>query len=256
MLNAIIIEDEEDGRINLKNILNQNTPHVKIIAEGETIKDGLKLLSDTSKQPDVVFLDIKLADGLVFNLLDQLNEIQFEIIFVTAYEKFAMKACNYSSIGYVTKPIITKELVDAVMRVKSENKDSIEERYQIFKNQYYSPNPFHKISIPSHDKIVLVDLAEIMYMKGENNLTQFILNDERNIWCSRTLKEYEHFEAINFFRIHKNCIINLNYIKEYVRGEGYAIMADNSKQIVSRRNKPLLMKRLKEVGQLQMGHRV
>ncbi len=245
MLKALILEDEPNGLENLKNLIAQNTPNVKVVSEAGTIKEGLKILSDVDNQPDIVFLDINLPDGLVFKLLDKLSEIRFEIIFVTAYEKFAKKACNYASIGYVTKPIDPDELVAAVGRVRKVDQDNSKERYEIFKDQYFNPNPFNKISIPSSDKIHLVDIKDIMFLKGEDNLTQFSLNDGRKIWCSKTLGTYENFEEFNFFRIHKNCIVNLNYIEEYVRGEGYVVMADKAKLEVSRRNKPILMRRLK-----------
>lgn len=245
MLNAIIVEDEPNGRINLKNLLQLNTPHVKVIAEAGSIEQALKLLQNPGKQPDIVFLDINLPDGLVFRLLDQLAEIRFEIIFVTAYEKYAMKACNYSCIGYVTKPIDPDELTAAINRVKKEDIQTSDERYQIFKDQYFNPNPFNKICIPAHDKIYLIEIKDIMFMKGEDNLTQFALNDGRKLWCSKTLGNYDYFEAYNFFRIHKNCMVNLNYIEEYVRGEGYVVMADKAHLEVARRKKPMLMKRLK-----------
>ncbi len=245
MLKAIIIEDEPKGVINLKNLLALNSPNVEVVASAGSIADGLKLLNKPAKQPDIVFLDINLPDGLVFKLLDKIEEIRFEIIFVTAYEKYAMKACNYSALGYVTKPIDPDVLMDAVNRVKKEDVETIEERYKIFKDQYFNPNPFNKICIPSHDKIYLVNVKDIMFMRGEDNLTQFILTDGRKLWCSKTLGNYEYFEDFNFFRIHKNCIVNLNYIEEYVRGEGYVVMADNAHLEVARRKKPFLMKRLK-----------
>ncbi len=245
MLKAIILEDELNGRINLKNLLTLNSPNIKVVAEAETISEGLKLLKNPDKQPDIVFLDINLPDGLVFKLLDQIQEIRFEIIFVTAYEKYAMKACNYSCIGYVTKPIDPDVLKAAVDRVRKENLQTIDERYQIFKDQYFNPNPFSKICIPSHDKIFLINIKDIMFMKGEDNLTQFVLNDGRKIWCSKTLGNYDYFEEFNFFRIHKNCMVNLNYIEEYVRGDGYVVMADKAQLEVARRKKPILMRRLK-----------
>lgn len=245
MLNAIILEDEPNGRINLKNLLRLNCPQVKITAEAGSLEEGFQLLSDPKNQPDIVFMDINLPDGLVFKLLDRLKEIKFEIIFVTAYEKYAMKACSYSSIGYVTKPIDPDELSAAVNRVKKEDQQTSDERYRIFKDQYFNPNPFNKICIPAHDKIYLVDIKDIMFMKGEDNLTRFALNDGRKLWCSKTLGNYDYFEEFNFFRIHKNCMVNLNYIQEYVRGEGYVVMVDKAQLEVARRKKPMLMKRLK-----------
>ncbi|MFT5385884.1 MAG: DNA-binding LytR/AlgR family response regulator, partial [Saprospiraceae bacterium] len=144
-----------------------------------------------------------------------------------------------------TKPIDPDELTEAVNRIRSENLQTTDERYQIFKDQYFNPNPFNKICIPSHDKIHLIEIKDIMFMKGEDNLTQFVLNDGRKIWCSKTLGNYDYFEEFNFFRIHKNCTVNLNYIEEYVRGEGYVIMADKAHLEVARRKKPILMKRLR-----------
>ena len=117
MIKAVIIDDESAGINNLKNLLTNNCKNVDIIGTAESISTGVKLLNDAAIKPDVAFLDINLPDGLVFQLIDQLHDVDFEIIFVTAYDDFAIRACQYSSIGYITKPIDPDELVKAVERI-------------------------------------------------------------------------------------------------------------------------------------------
>ena len=112
MVKAVIVEDEVKGLNNLKNLLEQYCPEVKVIGEAGNVDQGVKLLK--SKKPDLAFLDISLPDGLVFQLLNEVRPIDFEVIFVTAYEEYAIKACEYSSIGYILKPIDPDELREAV----------------------------------------------------------------------------------------------------------------------------------------------
>ena len=249
MINTIIIEDELHGITNLTNLLNRYCPDIHIENTAGSIKEGLNLLSVPELQPDLVFLDINLPDGLVFQLLDQLDEINFEIIFATAYERFAVKAFDYSSIGYITKPIDPEMLIDAVLKVRLQNKATIERRLQMLKNYYTNPNPFNKICIPSHEKLHFLEVNEIVRMEGSDNLTQFFLKDGSKIWSTKTIKYFNApFSKCNFFRIHKKHIVNLNFIKNYVKGEGgFVVMQDDTKLGVARRRKLSFMDKLKEL---------
>ena len=122
MIQAVIVEDELSSRNNLKNLLAQYAKDIEIVGEAESIDDAVNTFKGLAKQPDVAFLDINLSDGLVFSLLNKLRPFQFEIIFVTAFEEYAVKACEYSSIGYILKPIDPDALKEAIDRIPKNGK--------------------------------------------------------------------------------------------------------------------------------------
>ena len=249
MIKAILIEDEIKGRNNLKNLLAQYCKQVQLIAEADSIELGLELLKNPKIKPDLAFLDINLPDGLVFQLLDQLNNISFDIIFVTAFEKYAIQACDYSSIGYLTKPIDPEKLIDKVQRVRPGKNNSINERYQVFKSNYNNPNAFEKMSISAVDGIYFVNIKDIVRFEAEDNYTHIFLNSGEKITASRTIKAYEDMLAsVNFYRVHKRHVINLNYMRKFVKGDGGYLVMDDGMQIeVSRRRRPAFVEQMKKL---------
>lgn len=252
MIKAIIIEDEQLGLQNLKNMLATHCPDVQVIGDAGSIKDGLALLQDSSIEPDVAFLDISLPDGLVFQLLNQIKPINFEVIFVTAYEEYAIKACEYSSIGYVVKPIDPDNLKEALARIRP--KEEVEEtetekRLEIFNNYYNNPNAFTKMSISALDGIYFVSIRDIVRFEAEDNYTHIFLISGERITASKTIKSYEDLlRPFNFYRVHKRHVINLNYMRKFVKGDGgYLVMDDDIKIEVSRRRRPAFMEQLKRL---------
>ena len=187
MIHAIIIDDEPAGVSNLTNQLGLHCQDVKVIGTADNIKTGLALINNPSKKIDVAFLDINLPDGLVFSLIDKIEEINFEIIFVTAYDKFAIRACDYSSIGYVTKPIDADDLVAAVTRIpKGKKFSNTKEKLDVFKG-HYNPNPFRKIGISSMSEVQFVPITDIIRLEADDNMTHFWIKDGRRITASKTL---------------------------------------------------------------------
>jgi len=250
VIKAIIVEDEQLGLQNLKNMLATHCPDVQLIGDAGSIKDGLALLRDSSIQPDVAFLDISLPDGLVFQLLNQIKPIDFEVIFVTAYEEYAIKACEYSSIGYVVKPIDPDNLKEALARIRpKENGSETEKRLEIFNNYYNNPNAFTKMSISALDGIYFVSIRDIVRFEAEDNYTHIFLISGERITASKTIKSYEDLlRPFNFYRVHKRHVINLNYMRKFVKGDGgYLVMDDDIKIEVSRRRRPAFMEQLKRL---------
>ena len=131
-IKAIIVEDEAKGLNNLKNLLAKYCPQIELIGEAKSIVDALELFADPAVKPDVAFMDISLPDGLVFQLIEKLRPINFEVIFVTAYEEFAIKACEYSSIGYIVKPIDPDLLKEAVERIQPKTATQIDNRMNVW----------------------------------------------------------------------------------------------------------------------------
>ena len=220
-------------------------PDVEVVATGGSNADLLKLVNDErDNQYDVAFLDISLPDGLVFQGLQQLDEVPFDIIFVTAYDKYALKAFEFAAIDYVTKPIEREELMRAVSRIRLKNTDT-KARLEVLQ-QNYNPtgaNAFEKIGISALDGVHFVRLSEIVRLEAEDNYTHFMLNTGDKITASRTIKAYEDTLAqLNFVRVHKKHIVNMNFMKTYIKGEGGYLILDNGDSIeVSRRKKSALM---------------
>ncbi|MEL6865171.1 MAG: LytTR family DNA-binding domain-containing protein [Bacteroidota bacterium] len=250
MLNAIIVEDELKGINNLKNLLAKYCEEVKVIGEAQNIEQGLQLLDSLGTSPDVAFLDINLPDGLVFQFLNQLgSKINFDIIFVTAYEKFAVKACQYSSIGFIIKPIDPDELKEAVGRIRPGKSNRIGQRLEVFNQHYNNPNAFEKMSISALDGIYFVNIKDIIRCEAEDNYTHIHLRNGNKITASKTIKAYEDMlSGVNFYRVHKSHLINLNFMRKFVKGDGGYLIMDDSKRIeVSRRRRPAFMEQMRRL---------
>lgn len=249
MIKAVIVEDELKGLNNLKNLLAKYCGEVEVIGEACSIEEGLALFADSSIRPDVAFLDISLPDGLVFQLLNQLRPIDFEIIFVTAYEEYAIKACEYSSIGYIVKPIDPDLLKEAVSRIEVRRENQMDKRLDIFNNYYANPNAFTKMSISALDGIYFVNIRDIVRFEAEDNYTHIFMTNGERITASKTIKSYEDLLApFNFYRVHKRHVINLNYMRKFVKGDGgYLIMDDEIKIEVSRRRRPAFMEKMRRL---------
>jgi two-component system LytT family response regulator len=247
LLNAVIIEDERNGLINLKHLLAEHCEDVEVIGDADGVESGLALFKRGDIKPDVAFLDINLQDGKVFQLLSQLPEIAFDVIFVTAYDQFAMKACEYSSIGYILKPIDPDKLVEAVSRVRPRRQGRTEERLQVMQQFTSHPNSFEKMSIAALDGIHFVKIRDIVRFEAEDNYTHIFLQGGNRITASKTIKAYEDMLVpFNFYRVHKRHVINMNYMKKFVKGDGgYLIMDDDVKIEVSRRRRPAFMTQLR-----------
>ncbi len=249
MIHAVIVEDEVKGLNNLKNMLAKYCEEVEVVGEASTVEEGLELLADPEVQPDVAFLDISLPDGLVFQLLNQIRPVEFEVIFVTAHEEYAIKACEYSSIGYILKPIDPDVLKDAVSRIQLRKSSSMDKQLDIFNSYYNNPNAFTKMSISALDGVYFVNIKDIVRFEAEDNYTHIYLNNGERITASKTIKAYEDLLApFNFYRVHKRHVINLNYMRKFVKGDGgYLIMDDNMKIEVSRRRRPAFMEQMKRL---------
>ncbi|MEM9886741.1 MAG: LytTR family DNA-binding domain-containing protein [Bacteroidota bacterium] len=249
VLKAIIIEDEEKGLNNLKNLLAQHCNDVRVIGEARSVKEGIELLSSGRIKPDIAFLDINLTDGQVFQVLDKVSPIDFEIIFVTAFEEYAIKACEYSSIGYIVKPIDPDMLRESVDRVYHKRSSHINSRLEIFNTYYNNPNAFRKMSISALDGIYFINIADILRFEADDNYTHIHLLTGERITASKTIKSYEELLApFNFYRVHKRHVINLNYMQKFVKGDGgYLIMDDGKKIEVSRRRRPAFMEQMRRL---------
>ena len=231
------------------NLLGQYCSDVQIIGQAGSVEEGVALINEFGKDVDVAFLDISLPDGLVFKLLNEVRPVHFEVIFVTAYEKYAIKACEYSSIGYILKPIDPDLLKEAISRIRLRRDNQMDKRIDVFNSAYRNPNAFTKMSVSALDGVYFINIRDIVRFEAEDNYTHIYLNNGDRITASKTIKSYEDLlTPFNFYRVHKRHVINLNYMRKFVKGDGgYLIMDDDIKIEVSRRRRPAFMEQMRRL---------
>ncbi|MCB0631919.1 MAG: LytTR family DNA-binding domain-containing protein [Saprospiraceae bacterium] len=246
-IRSVIIDDEAGNRENLHLMLARHCQAVKVVATAASAADGLKIIREY--HPDLVFLDIEMPHRNGFDLLEDLPAIDFEVIFVTAFDQYAIRAIKFCALDYLLKPIDMQELKDAVNRVEEQMvKNRQNENLRIFMQNRLPSNQAKKIALPTADKVDFVDVNEIIRCQGESNYTHIFLRDGSKILVSRTLKEYEHLlEEYNFLRVHQSHLINIAEVRSYVKREGgYIMMSDGAQVSVSKQKKESILRRLTE----------
>lgn len=237
-LNAIIVEDEANSREILRNYLGKYCPTVNLVGEAATIEQGMSLIN--GEELDLVFLDVEMPFGNAFDLLEQLPDRDFETVFVTAYNQYAMDALNNHAAYYLMKPISIDELIKAVEYVTEikEKEKSLEDRILTPKLNKVDG----KITLPQQDGFQVLNVADILYCKADDNYTEIYL-EKQKILISKTLKYFE--EALGdyaFARIHKSYLVNINEVVKYKRGKGGSVVVSNGKELMvaASRKKDLL----------------
>lgn len=246
MIRAIIIEDEEDSQTALCKMLHQYFKYVEVMAVCRNNEDGKSAIEEL--KPDLVFSDIELENNPVFNMFQQLCSIDFEIIFTTAYERYAIQAIKFCAIDYLLKPFSPEDLSSAIKRYE-QRKDKQQSQQQfdaLFHNLRHLQKEAKKIALPSSNGLIIVPLKEIIRCEAGINYTNFFLTTKQKIIVAKTLKEYEELLSdYDFVRVHNSHLINLLHAKNYIRGEGGLVaMTDGTEVEVSRRKKEELLKRL------------
>ncbi len=246
MIQAIIVDDELGARESLSKMVEKNCKNIQVVAKADCMLAAYEAI--TKHQPDLVFLDIEMPNGNAFDLLEKFDKIDFDIIFTTAYDHYAIKGIKYSAIDYILKPIDPEELVLAVQRfeAKSGQKNLLDKQFKALLSNIKPENKLKKVGLPDGDGLIFINLSEIIRCDSDGNYTFFILTSGKKIIASRTLGEYEQmFAEDNFFRVHRSHLINLQHVKKYIKGEGgYVVLSDNSQVEVSRRNKVDFLERL------------
>ena len=250
-MRAVIVEDEPSGMQNLKSHLAKYCENIEIVATADDVESAIKMFNTPDLRPDIAFLDISLPDGLIFQVLNQIkedDEINFDIIFITAYDNFMKRACEYACVGYINKPIDPDELKAAVSRVRAGRSNKIKERIDVVQGHLNNPNTFGKMSVSAVDGIYFLNIKEIVRLEAEDNYTHIFNKDGERMTVAKTIKSYEELLAgVNFFRVHKKHLINLNYMSKFVKGDSVVIMNDNLKIEVSRRRRPGFMEFMKRL---------
>jgi two-component system LytT family response regulator len=242
-MNVVIVEDEVNSRLLLKNLLSEN-PKVTIVGEAASVAEGLQVINST--RPDLLFLDVQLQNGTSFDLLQQL-ENQYQIIFTTAYDEYAVKAFKFNAIDYLLKPIDEDELRLAVQKAE----DHFSRNYKLSKDQITNllssvtgnGRVSDKIAIPTPEGFIVLPCQDILYCRSIGNYTEFVLSNDKKLMSSYTLKQYDDILVNHgFLRIHKSYLVNLKHITQYKRTDGGSVVLANGDEIaVSKRNKELLL---------------
>ena len=211
-MKAIIVEDKAYIRKGLSNLLDLIDSKVEVIGECESVKEAV-IITNTCK-PDLIFLDINLTDGSAFDFLDQTEYLDFKIIFITAYEEFALQALKIGAADYILKPVDIKDLEIALKKV--ENLPIAEQKQQIKNVKSIWNNQESKIILSLHDSFQVIDLNELMYCETDKGYTTFYCNSGKKYMVSKTLKAFEEqLTAANFIRPHQSFMVNLKFIDKY-----------------------------------------
>lgn len=215
MLKAIIVDDEVRNRNTLRSLLNEYCSEVNILGEADDVLSGVKAIH--THQPDVVFLDIEMPNYSGFKLVEYFDEVKFQIIFTTAYERYALQAFGASATGYLLKPIDIDELIKVVARAKQikERKDSALNSTSV---QYSEIDPNKKIDLPTKNGLIYLTINEILYLKAEGRNTHIFLKKGQPVLTTMNMKECEKvFFKTTLLRIHKSYMINIAYIKKHIK---------------------------------------
>ncbi|WP_046756731.1 LytR/AlgR family response regulator transcription factor [Kordia jejudonensis] len=249
MITAIIIDDDINLRNGMKGLLKLYAQEIHIIGEADSVKSGVAEM--LIKNPQVVFLDIQLTDGTGFDILEHISKtegkVNANVVFITAHEKYAIKAFRFSALDFLLKPVDPDELQEVITKIKNnlESKQSFSNIDLLLENISKKVDTFKRIALSTSDGIHLYEIGNIIRCESQDNYTKFHIKDQPPVLISKTLKEYDELLSEHGFeRIHQSHLINIAYLKAYIRSDGgYVVMQDGSNLPISQRKK----ERLKEI---------
>ncbi|WP_298116645.1 LytTR family DNA-binding domain-containing protein [Flavobacterium sp.] len=227
-MRAIIVDDELNARLALRGIIEENFPEIEIVAENADVPNAVKSIH--SFQPELVFLDIAMPGYSGLELLKFFDEknINFKIIFVTAYTEYAINAFELSAVDYILKPV----RIDALQRALSKVNDSkSSESLKVLQSNLDVPQN-KKIALNTGDGITFIELQDILYLKADGSYTHFFISNKNKITVSKKIAEFERLEQVsNFMRIHRSHIINLERIQKILKQDGGTVIMDNGDEL-------------------------
>ena len=249
LLRIIIVDDEKRIRSSLSNILQMYYPSATVVAEAEDVDSALEVIK--LHKPDVVLLDIKMPGGSGFDLLKQLIPFSFKVIFITAFDEFAVQAFKFSALDYLLKPVNPDELVSALDRANEQlNSEQITLKLNAFiSNMSGLTRETKKIVLNTQDTIHIINLVDIVRCEADRNYTRFVLANGKSILVSGSLKEYDDMlSPFGFCRSHHSHLVNLTYIDRFEKRDGgKLIMKDGSEALVASRRKDILLTALNKI---------
>jgi two-component system, LytTR family, response regulator len=245
MITAVIIDDDSNLRNGMKGLLSLYAPDITIVGEADSVASGIDALHKL--HPQVVFLDIQMNDGTGFDLLEQYSEahgkINSHIVFITAYEQYAIKAFRFSALDFLLKPVGPDELEKVIDKIRNVlDKDNDYSNIDLLlENIRKKADNFKRIALSNSDGIHMLEISDIIRCESDDNYTKFFIKNRKPILISKTLKEYDQLLTEHgFVRIHQSHLINLSFVKSYGKKEGILFMYDDSQLPISQRKRDLL----------------
>jgi two-component system LytT family response regulator len=250
MIKTYIIEDEKPTQEAILEILKSNCQGINVVGMSDNVSDAEKEIRDC--KPDVLLADINISGGTSFDVLERLGELNFKIIFITAYEEYALKAIKLAAIDFIVKPIDPLELIEAIKKVtQSIEKENTQLMLQsLLVNLRSAEKKFEQIVLKTAESIYLVNVKEIIHLEADGAYTTFFFNDGRKILVSKVIKEYDELLAeCGFLRVHQSHVVNLGYIDRFEKNDGgYLVMKNDAIVPVSFRKKESLLTMLEQIG--------
>jgi two-component system LytT family response regulator len=243
-----LVDDENSGLYVLCELLGKHCPDIEIVAQARNIEVAHEEI--VKHKPDLVFLDIKMPGGSGFDLLRKFKEIDFDVIFVTSYDKYAINAIKFSPLDYLLKPVDVKELLASVEKVRKRKaqKEAPREWVLNLLDNLEGTSPDKNIAVHHQDKVKLLKLSDMVCFEAEGNYTHIFTSDGQKYTSARVLRDFEEFVSTreNFIRITRKVIVNLDYVTEYSKGEPYILFMKNGKEYeLGRRKRTELMGRIR-----------
>jgi two-component system LytT family response regulator len=251
MITALLIDDDDNLRNGMQSLLLRYAPEIQIVGQANSVKTGVEAMEHL--QPQVVFLDIQMTDGTGFDVLEQIaqrnGKSTSHIVFITAHEQYAIKAFRFSALDFLLKPVDPEELQKVIEKIKNVlvKNDDYSHIDLLLENIRKKVDNFKRIALSNSDGIHLFEVSDIIRCESEDNYTKFFIKNSKPILISKTLKEYEELLTEHGFeRIHQSHLINIAYLKSYIKKDGgYVVMADDSNLPISQRKKDRLQEVLK-----------
>lgn len=242
MYRCIVVDDEEHARNGLSKIIETYTTQLEVVGKADSAQSGIVMVK--ALKPDLVFLDVDMPGGNGFQLLTAFEQPDFEVIFVTAYDHYALKAIKHAALDYLMKPVDLGELIDAVERFKKKRPHEASKLRML--KQELGMGTLSKLAIPTLEGLEFVDIADIVLLASEGSYTAIELQSGSKVLTSKNLGEYEELLVErDFFRVHHSFIINLKRVARYLKGRGGTVVMTNGREVdVSTRRKDSFLERL------------
>lgn len=238
MIKCVLVDDETNALEMMEWLLKTYCPQADIVAMCNTAEKGIEAIN--RHKPDVVFLDIEMPRMNGFDMLEQVKNLTFEIVFCTAYDQFAIKAFKYAALNYLLKPVDPDDLKITMQRIEEKKAIPSKEQFALLLQHINRPPKATpaRIALTTGEGLIFVATGDILYCRAESNYTNVVLTGGRKIMVSRVLKELdETLSGADFYRVHSSFLININHVKKFIRGEGGYIVMDNDENITLSRSR-------------------
>lgn len=248
MTRTVLIDDETHCLDDLELLLSRYNGSITIVGKARSVDEGIALVRE--KNPDLVFLDIQIGDKTGFDFLEAMAPLNFEVIFTTAHDQYAVQAFRFSALDYLLKPIDKEDLNEALGKLQAKSTvNYLEQKMEVLMHNLKGLDSVRKITVPTSDGYEFLEVSEIVRCRSDVNYTEIYLKDGKKLTVAKTLKYFEELLAPeNFFRVHNSHLINLKEVKRYIKGKGgYVTLNDDSIIEVSTRRKEEFLNQLKSI---------